>query len=187
MIIWKKVQEDKPVFELMKDRDIKDKVIICMVGLPRSGKTSWIKNHHTIFGNCPVVELDALRIAIHGQRFIKETEVLIAPMAKVFVKVLLLNPYHDIVIIDATSRSRWYRDYWKNIGCKVYFKHIETSAEECISRAQKDGDDYIIPVIEYMNKEFQPLEEDEIPVEKYIMGLEIYKELGEGKYTNGVF
>src|SRR5882672_916000 len=61
----------------------KDKLLICTVGLPRSGKSTWARSQ-----SFPIVCPDAIRIAIHGQRFISEAEPFVWATAKAMVRAL---------------------------------------------------------------------------------------------------
>lgn len=127
------------------------KTLICTVGLPYSGKTTWaLKQGH------PIVSPDAMRISIHGQRYSEPAEKIVWAIVEYMIDALFISG-HDKVIIDATNNSRKRRDHWfewcKERDYRAEFKFIETSAKECISRAKAQNDYTIIPIIERMEEE----------------------------------
>jgi len=119
--------------------------LILTVGLPRSGKSTWAKKQ-----GHPIVNRDAIRLALHGQAFIGHAEDMVTAIEAYMVKSLFLAG-HDTVIVDATNLKEKYRKRWENLGSWTVTTHILTTSKEvCIQRA-KDGDrDDLIPVIERM-------------------------------------
>ena len=119
--------------------------LILTVGLPRSGKTTWAKKQ-----GHPIVNRDAIRLALHGQAFIGASEDMVTAIESYMVKSLFLAG-HDTVIVDATNLKEKYRKRWEYLGSWTVTTHILTTSKEvCIQRA-KDGDrDDLIPVIERM-------------------------------------
>lgn len=132
-----------------------NKILILTVGLPRSGKSTWARTQAY-----PIVNPDSIRLAIHGQRFHGPAEPLVWATAKIMVRSLFMAG-HKTVILDATSCTRTRRDEWKSKEWGLFFKMIDTSKDECLSRAVKENDQVIIPVIERMSASFEPLGEDE--------------------------
>lgn len=130
-------------------------LLIAMVGLPRSGKSTWARSRPF-----PIVSPDAIRLAIHGQRFVAEAEAFVWATAKAMVRALFLAG-HDTVILDACNNTRARRDEWRSKDWDVAFNVIPADAAECIERAEREGDLYIIPVITRMADEHEPLGEDE--------------------------
>lgn len=129
------------------------KTLIMTVGLPRSGKTTWAKEQ-----NLPIVCPDAIRLALHGERFIQLAEPFVWAIAKVMVRALFLAG-HDKVILDATNTTEKRRSEW--IGFHTVIQFFTASKEECIRRARLDGDETIVPVIERMAEQFQfPTQEE---------------------------
>ena len=59
------------------------KTLILTVGLPRSGKTTWAKKT-----GLPIVNRDAIRIALHGQAYIQDAEEMITAFEWYMVKAL---------------------------------------------------------------------------------------------------
>lgn len=131
------------------------KTLVAMVGLPRSGKSTWARR-----AGHPIVSPDAIRLALHGQRFIAETEPFVWAIAKAMVRALFLAG-HSAVILDATNNTRKRRDEWKSKDWETVFKVIDTHDSVCIDRAIAEGDSYIVDVIKRMSAEHEPLGEDE--------------------------
>ena len=125
--------------------------LILTIGLPRSGKTTWAKEQ-----NCPIVNPDSIRLALHGKRFIKESELMVWAIAKYMVGALFLAG-HDKVVFDATNTTEKRREVWKSfcfdINADFNFVVINTKASVCIERAMAEKDYEIIPVIKRMAKE----------------------------------
>jgi predicted kinase len=131
------------------------KTLIAMVGLPRSGKSTWAKK-----AGHPIVSPDAIRLAIHGQRFIAEAEPFVWAIAKAMVRSLFLAG-HGAVILDATNNTRKRRDDWKSKEWETVFKVIGTPDSVCLERAIAEGDEYIVDTIKRMSAEHEPLGDDE--------------------------
>lgn len=131
------------------------KQLILTVGLPRSGKTTWAREQ-----KLPIVNPDSIRLALHGQRFQSLAEPMVWAIALIMVRALFMSG-HDSVIVDATNVSRKRRDFWKSGDWELSFVRICTSEAACIKRAMDVNDTVIVPVIERMAKEFQPVEAEE--------------------------
>lgn len=129
-----------------------DKILIAMVGLPRSGKTTWARRQ-----SYPVVSPDSIRLAMHGQRFASRAEPLVWATAKVMVRALFLAG-HRHVILDATNTTEARRKEWRCDEWATFWKVIDTSADVCRSRAE--GDAEILPVIDRMAAGYEPLGDD---------------------------
>lgn len=132
-----------------------ERILIATVGLPRSGKSTW--SHSQTY---PTVNPDAIRLALHGQRFAANAEPFVWATAKVMVRALF-GAGHKIVILDATNTTRKRRDEWVSKEWGLFFKRIPTDAQTCLQRAIAEKDDEIIDVIHRMEKQFEPLAADE--------------------------
>ena len=137
------------------------KTLICTVGLPRSGKSTWAKAQMQDHG-IPIVNPDSIRLALHGQRFAGRAEPFVWAIAKTMVRSLF-EAGHDLIILDATNITRKRRDEWQSSEWTTVFHVIGTTAEECLRRAADDEE--IIPVIKRMAESLEPLGEDENKIE----------------------
>lgn len=129
--------------------------LILMVGLPRSGKTTWAKEYVKENPNTIIVSPDTIRFALHGKRFIVEAEEFVWAIHYTMVKTLLLQGYD--VLVDATNTTEKRRKpyHYKFKNCNIMNKIITTSKEECIRRATTEGDNDIIPIIEKMAEQYE--------------------------------
>jgi len=127
------------------------KTLILTVGLPRSGKTTWAKAQ-----GCPIVNPDSIRWALYGQRYFLGGEKHVWAIARTMVEALFLAG-NGVVILDATSITLKRRMDW--IGSwEIATKTIDTPADVCIQRALINDDTEIVPVIERMAEEYEPVE-----------------------------
>ena len=130
------------------------------VGYPRSGKSTWAKTQ-----NCPVVNPDSIRLAIHGQPFIASAEPYVWAVAKTMVKSLFIAG-HNKVILDATNITEKARDNWKSNDWQRIFVLFNTNKETCIQRARKttfgNHQTELVKAIELMQFEPITLEEQRL-------------------------
>jgi predicted kinase len=118
------------------------------VGLPYSGKTTWAKSM-----GFPIVNPDAIRLALYGQRFYEPAEPFVWASA-FLMATALFKAGHEHVIVDATNITAKRRDAWGRINEHYGLKVFETSPAICIARAKLKNDEAIIPVIDRMAKEW---------------------------------
>jgi predicted kinase len=124
-----------------------------MVGLPRAGKSTAALDRET----AAIVSPDAIRLALHGQRFQAEAEPFVWAIARTMVRSLFLAG-HCEVVVDATNVTQRRRDEWVREAAALQAEYVpvivETAPAECIRRARAEGDMEIIPVIERMEREW---------------------------------
>jgi predicted kinase len=130
--------------------------LLMMVGLPRSGKSSWASKQRF-----PIVSPDQIRLAIHGQEFRPEAEELVWTIARIMVRSLF-GAGHRVVILDATNNTRARRDLWRSPDWIRLFKVIDTPVDLCALRAHEEGREHMVEVIRKKAEEWEPLGEDEI-------------------------
>jgi len=128
------------------------KTLHIMVGLPRSGKSTVAKGMGS-----PIVEPDAIRKAMHGTAWRAEVEPLVWGIAHIMVDSLFIAG-HDDVVIDATNHTRERRSQWISDKYAIQFHCVATDKDTCIERAIQTGQQYLVPVIERMAAQFEPLQ-----------------------------
>ena len=110
------------------------RVLIMMMGLPRSGKTT-VANHLRDKYHWPIVCPDSVRLALTGQAFVRQAEGFVWATTKVMVRSLFLSG-HDRIILDATNIKRRDRDSWHWPNEFLREIHvIPTPKEVCLERA----------------------------------------------------
>lgn len=109
------------------------KKLIMMMGLPRSGKSTAAKEY-----NVPIVNPDSIRLALHGQAWVAESEPVVWLIAEYMVRALFLAG-HDTVVLDATNTTNLRRDAWKSPRWIRMLHIVETSIETCMERAAASG------------------------------------------------
>jgi predicted kinase len=115
-----------------------------------------------------IMNPDSVRLALHGQRYLAESEDLVWAVARIMVRSLFLAG-HNKVVVDATNIKRYYRDQWRprtgDCWDRVVHCLIPATKKTCIRRAHKTNDQEIVPVIEKMADQYEPLELDEPLIE----------------------
>lgn len=132
-------------------------VLIAMMGLPRSGKSTIVAKLQKQMG-APIVRRDAIRLALHGQRFLAKAEPMVKDISLYMVRSLFLAG-HDIVICDETNYSQAARNSLKSPDWDVVWFPVLTDKEVCKQRALSTCQPDLIPVIEEMAARYQPLDE----------------------------
>lgn len=135
-------------------------VLLMLVGLPRSGKSTWAMAMAYRNEFYPVVNKDSIRLALHGSVFREDREDEVRRIARVSVTALFLAG-HKVVCLDETNITYLRRCDWQTRSWDVRFMVFDTSMEECIRRAKAKGERNIIPVIEKMAAQWEPLTEEE--------------------------
>ena len=118
--------------------------LIGTIGLPRSGKSTWAKQQ-----GLPIVNPDAIRLALYNEAFVAEAEKMIWTIAHYMVKSLFLAG-HEKVILDATNLTPKRRLGWYSNDYACEWKVFDTDKETCIERAKKGGREDLVEVIEIM-------------------------------------
>ena len=134
-------------------------VLIAMVGLPRSGKSTISKQLAKKLG-CPIVNRDAIRLALHGQRYQSEAEPMVKAMSRYMLDALFLTG-HEVVICDETNFSKAARNALKSDKWDTKFYVVPTDPDTCIQRAHLTNQPDLEPVIRSMHARYEPLGPDE--------------------------
>lgn len=122
-----------------------------LIGLPRSGKTTFSKKWRLENKNRVVVSGDAIRFGVYGERFKLEEEYKVREHFLVTIKALLHDGYE--VLADETNTSVQHITDLSNLSkfpLKAYINYCPK--EICIDRAKKCGQEDLIPSIERMDK-----------------------------------
>ena len=130
-----------------------ENTLIMMIGLPRSGKSSFCREF--LMDKYPIVNPDSIRLSLCGKRFLREVENQVWKIAKIMVNSLFIYG-HEKVVLDATNVTKQRRDFWINEELyKIEYILIDTKAEECVKRALQENDFEIIEIINKMNLIFE--------------------------------
>lgn len=125
--------------------------LILTVGLPRIGKSTWARST-----GYPVVNPDSIRLALHGQPFVREAEGIVWEITRIMVRSLFLydNP---IVILDSCNFTEALRRTWVSPAWETRYKVFPFLPDLCLERADELGQTHLISPIESMVARYQPL------------------------------
>lgn len=125
---------------------MEENILIMMVGLPRSGKSTVARAL-----GYPIVNPDSIRLALHGQAFYGPMEPYVWAIARTMVESLF-GAGHCRVILDATNLTAKRRDEWKSSKWRREYEYLRTTKDECIKRAHASERPDLVPVIERMDE-----------------------------------
>lgn len=103
-----------------------------MIGLPRSGKSTFSSQWELEKPKRVVVNADSIRLALHGNGFLLEKEPEVHHIVYITVKALLLQGYE--VLVDETNYKPELRQIWRELGGKGIY--IPTPIDICLSRVK---------------------------------------------------
>lgn len=141
----------------------KDLTLTLMLGLPKSGKSSFVKTQYDV--NTVVISRDAIRMELGGSKNYFDEE------AKV-TELFNLRLYSAIqqrrnIIIDNTNLKKDYRNEYRNLARKngylLQFNEIITDYHTLLERAKKDK--FPLSVIKSMALNYIPLQDCECLIE----------------------
>ena len=141
------------------NNQVKDRLLIAMMGLPRSGKSTLSQKLSKEL-SAPIVSKDNIRLALHGRTYESLAEPFVKAISKVMVTALFLSG-HEIVIADETHYSRAARDFMSDGPWTTRFYQVYTSPEVCHQRALDTNQPWLHAVIDEMVSRYEPLGEDE--------------------------
>ncbi|MCK5611408.1 hypothetical protein KAR91_56580 [Candidatus Pacearchaeota archaeon] len=146
---------------------MEENTLILMMGLPRSGKTTLAKKISTDCGTAPIVNPDSVRLCLHGDRYIQSAEKFIWAIVDIMIRSLFMAG-HKYVIVDGCHNTKKRRLEWAYGDWRILYAPVDTSREICLKRARDVDDQRIIPHIERMADNHEPLDEEEL---KYVIRL----------------
>jgi predicted kinase len=133
-------------------------ILLGMVGLPRSGKSTRAKALAGRYG-APMVNPDSIRLALHGRDYFGAAEPMVWAVAKTMARSLFIAG-HKLVILDATNVTRQRRDEWGSRDWNSVWLYVPCLVTTCLGRAPAGG--VLQDVINRMAREFEGLGADEM-------------------------
>ena len=128
------------------------KHLILTVGLPRSGKSTYVRDC-----GYPIVCPDEVRRYLGCFPFVAEKEADVWKIVRCMVYSLFASGAKTVVL-DATNTTMKRRNEWRDADTWIReFWVFHTPVNTCIKRALDGGQDYLIPVIERMANQFEPI------------------------------
>lgn len=120
------------------------KYLHVLIGLPRSGKTTYIENCLPCY---PRIESDVIRRELYNERYIHEREAEVLDLMCLMARSLFSSG-HDNVIIDDSHQTAKDVYRWNIEGVQTIFHVIPTDKEACLTRAKERNQTELLPVIE---------------------------------------
>lgn len=138
--------------------------LVLLIGPPQCGKTT-----HALLGanRGPIVNPDAIRLALHGQPYIQSAEPFVWAIARTMVKALF-KAGHRRVILDACNNTKKRRDEWLSRSWRREFVVLwdpmdrDAGREVLEQRAIVNRKPHLLSVIERMVDQHEPVSQEEI-------------------------
>lgn len=131
-----------------------------MVALPRSGKSTYVKEN---FPEVTKVSADQLRLLIHGKRHLPEKEGEVWAFRKIMLEALFQQGVD--IVIDETNTTRKRRKVLLQLAQQYQYEAIaivvKTDKEVCKQRAILTNQEDLLPVIEEMALHYQKVTKEE--------------------------
>lgn len=156
--------------------------LVVVVGLPRSGKSSFSRRWESENSGRVVVCADNIRKALHGHAYIGQAEEVVHSIYYTMIRTLLLQGYE--VLADDTHTS--ISSLLKMCAIDLDFKavHIDTDEETCIQRAHLTNQSYLEKPIRRLAEQFR--KNFPVSVEDTVAKVKEEYRLCKGKYTGVV-
>jgi predicted kinase len=122
------------------------KTIELMVGLPRSGKSTYVENNKE---GKVVLSKNKLRLLTYNQRFWAEGEPMMKAVHSIMLRCLMEQGI-DLIIDDTNFNTIIRKEFIKlakRYGYKVIARVFMTSPSDCIQRAKDTNQEDLIHVI----------------------------------------
>ena len=124
-------------------------MIIGIIGLPRSGKSTLAAEFAK--RGFAVVSKDAIRLALHGQRYLAKAEVFVKDISRIQIESLL--SYDCNIVIDETNLTPEKRDLLVKTYGDIIWVNMTTPPEVCKKRAEETNQSDLLPIIDSMDKD----------------------------------
>lgn len=137
------------------------KRLTMMVGLPRCGKSTFAIQRSKALG-APIVNPDSIRLAIHGQVYLKSAEPFVWATAGTMVRSLFLTG-HEEVILDATNLTEATRMKFVSYAGLADVQYVRdyvvwpNEPEKSHARLDDSNRHLLDHVIDHMTELYQPI------------------------------
>lgn len=126
-----------------------------MMGMARSGKSTYVNKWIKEDSNRVVVSSDDIRYAMHGNRYSSFAETMVFSVKHIMIRALLRRGM--TVLVDGTHTSKISIERILEIDSTAKPILINTPKEICIERALLTNQADLIPTIERQNKNLQEI------------------------------
>jgi predicted kinase len=140
----------------------KDNILICTVGLPRSGKSTWAKTT-----GLPIVSPDGIRLALTGRRWWGPIEHEVWATIRTMLRSLFWSG-NKAIILDAPNFQRRARDAVCPSLDVLWTRHFilfDTPVDVCKERAMKTYP-VLCDIIDWFAENWEPIEKEEGQIER---------------------
>ncbi len=138
-----------------RDRLLRIPTLYIMVGLPRSGKSTWVnQNHHHL--RAAIASGDDVRRALGINRWDRGRQPEVLKILRTMVFAMLLRGQN--VIVDETNHTIAQRRRWVHLPCNkrvVYIVVLQPTWEETKRRCAES--EFPVEVVRRKLKQFQPV------------------------------
>lgn len=126
---------------------------IFSIGIPRSGKSTYLKNLSKSIENCIILSGDSFRYAITGERFNLNSELHVRASLVAAARALLLDGYN--VILDETNTSEYNQKQLLDLHESPEIILIHSPIYVCVERAIECNQRDLIPSIHRMQENLE--------------------------------
>lgn len=126
-----------------------------MIGIPRSGKSTYCTEWVRGAPNRAIVCADDIRLALHGKRFEGRAEPMVHAIKMTMIRALLNRGMN--VIVDGTHTTEKSIRELLEIYPEANYVLFTTNKDECKRRAKETNQEDLYPVIDRMDLQLQNL------------------------------
>jgi predicted kinase len=147
--------DDQEIDKTEYDIQCNGNILICTVGLPRSGKSTWARQ-----AGFPIIDPDGIRLAMTGRRWYGPIEHEIWATARTMVRALFWSG-NKVVVLDSPNYQKRARDVFipsPDCHWKRHFILINTPANVCKERAEETYP-VLCDIIDWFVENWEPIDE----------------------------